>query len=215
MHTKKNPVVILAAAALILIGAALLLFRLTPVGNLIPQSTPVPFTPPPFSEGAAFETLPMSDFVVTDDAGQTSLFDLLGKPVLVHFWNGDSDAVLEELQALERAYQDFGEDIQFLVIHTRGAQDEDAAKALFLRQAFTLPLYFDADGSAREACGAPQAPATYFIDAEGFVAAASETAIDEDALQFGLSLLATRAPLSSDASAGPDATTAPEAQPPA
>ena len=60
MHTKKNPVVILAAAALILIGAALLLFRLTPVGNLIPQSTPVPFTPPPFSEGAAFETLPMS-----------------------------------------------------------------------------------------------------------------------------------------------------------
>lgn len=215
MYTKKNPAVVLAATALIMIGAALLLFRLTPIGGMVPLRTPIPPTPAPFSAGAAFETIPVRDFVVTGDAGQTSLFHLLGKPVLVHFWNGDSDAVLEELQALERAYQGFGEDIQFLVIHTRGAQDENAAKALFLRQALTLPLYFDADGSAREACGAPQAPATYFIDADGFLAVASETALDEEALQFGLSLLATRAPLSQETSAGPDATTAPEAQPPA
>ena len=215
MHRKKNPAVILAALALILIGAVLLLLRLTPVGDAVPRNTPAPYTPVPYSEGAAFETQAMRDFVVMGDAGQTSLFELLGKPVLVHFWNGDSEAVVEELQALERAYQHFGEDVQFLVVHTRGSLSEDAARALFLRQAFTLPLYFDADGSARKACGAPQAPATYFIDADGFLAAASETGIDEDALQFGLSLLSTREPLPPASSADPDATAAPEALPPA
>ena len=91
----------------------------------------------------------------------------------------------------------------------RAAQTAQEARALFAREQLRLPLSFDEDGSALALCGAAQAPATYFIDEEGFIAARSEGGIGEDALLFGLSLLsagAARTP-------GADATAAPQAQP--
>ena len=197
MEQKRNITIILAALALVLVGCLLLIAELTgwrPEAGQSQQQA-AGETPIPYAEGAAFDVYK-----------RQSLYDHLGTPILVHFWNGDGDAVVEELHALDRAFANYGEDVQFLIIHTAGEQSQNEAKSLFSREELKLPLFFDADGSALDACGAMQPPVTYFIDAEGFVAAASTGSIDEDTLSFGLSLL--NGPGQDEAAPAPSAATA-------
>lgn len=209
MEQKRNITIILAALALVLVGCLLLIAELTgwrPEAGQSQQQA-AGETPIPYAEGAAFDVASAPDFAFAgSDGAFASLYDHLGTPILVHFWNGGGDAVVEELHALDRAFANYGEDVQFLIIHTAGEQSQNEAKSLFSREELKLPLFFDADGSALDACGAMQPPVTYFIDAEGFVAAASTGSIDEDTLSFGLSLL--NGPGQDEASPAPSAATA-------
>lgn len=212
MQKTRSPVIIAAALMLVLVGGYFLCDALTarqPAVDGAAQTEAV--TPIPYAEGAGFTVDALPDFAYTGSNGAAArLYDHLGTPIVLHFWNGGDEAVLEELRALESAYGQYGEDVLFLTVHTRAAaQTAQEARALFAREQLRLPLSFDEDGSALALCGAAQAPATYFIDEEGFIAARSEGGIGEDALLFGLSLLsagAARTP-------GADATAAPQAQP--
>ena len=209
MSIKRYSVALLAALAALLIGGHILLTAARSAREaalLADIGTPVPY-----AEGASFAVDAARDcaFVGEDDE-RISLFDYLGTPVLLHFWNGEGEAELAELQALERAYREYGEQIVFLPIHTQGAQTRSEAEAFFRRESLALPLFFDEDGSAIEAYGKPQAPVTYFIDAEGFIAASSTGSIDEDTLLFGLSLLSDlTTPAPSPSASDPAATAAP------
>lgn len=209
MSIKRYSVALLAALAALLIGGHILVTAARSAREaalLADIGTPVPY-----AEGASFAVDAARDcaFVGEDDES-ISLFDYLGTPVLLHFWNGEGEAELAELQALERAYREYGEQIVFLPIHTQGAQTRSEAEAFFRRESLALPLFFDEDGSAIEAYGKPQAPVTYFIDAEGFIAAASTGSIDEDTLLFGLSLLSDlTTPAPSPSASAPAATAAP------
>lgn len=209
MSIKRYSFALLAALAALLIGGHILLTAARSAREaalLADIGTPVPY-----AEGASFAVDAAHDcaFVGEDDE-RISLFDYLGTPVLLHFWNGEGEAELAELQALERAYQEYGEQIIFLPVHTQGAQSRSEAEAFFRRESLALPLFFDEDGSAIEAYGKPQAPVTYFIDAEGFIAASSTGSIDEDTLLFGLSLLSDlTTPAPSPSASDPAATAAP------
>lgn len=211
MDKKRNPIVIIAALILVLVGGYFLYAEVAGLSEGERVLLLDPMTPIPYADGAGFEVDAAHDFSFmshTDE--EVSLFDYIGRPMLLHFWNGESDAVLAELQALDRAYREYGEEIVFLPVHTMGAQTRGEAEALFGRQSLALPMFFDEDGSAMRACGASQAPVTYFIDADGFIAAASTGSIDEETLLFGLSLLSDLTPATPEASPAPDAKAAPE-----
>lgn len=209
MSIKRYSFALLAALAALLIGGHILLTAARSAREaalLADIGTPVPY-----AEGASFAVDAAHDCAfVAEEGERITLFDYLGTPVLLHFWNGEGEAELAELQALERAYREYGEQIVFLPIHTQGAQSRSEAEAFFRRESLALPLFFDEDGSAIEAYGKPQAPVTYFIDAEGFIAAASTGSIDEDTLLFGLSLLSDlTTPAPSPSASAPAATAAP------
>ena len=95
------------------------------------------------------------------------------------------------MPALQRAYEAYGEDIVFLVINmTDGNRETRATADAYVReQGFTFPVLYDLDGSAAAVYGAGEAPATIFIDADGFIVTRSAGTIDEETLLFGLKLL--------------------------
>lgn len=205
MKQKRNLVVIIAALILVLTGGYFLYAEISGLPDnerLLRADNP---TSIPYAEGAAFDTDAIHDFTVSGSAGDLQLFDHLGEPILLHFWRGESDEVLQELKALDDAYRKYGEDLQFVIVHAMGAQTRSEAEAIFKREELTLPLYFDEDGSAMRANGATQAPATYFVDADGFIAASSAGSITEETLRFGIALLMAPAPLSSGATSTPAA----------
>lgn len=119
MEQKRNITIILAALALVLVGCLLLIAELTgwrPEAGQSQQQA-AGETPIPYAEGAAFDVASAPDFAFAgSDGAFASLYDHLGTPILVHFWNGDGDAVVEELHALDRAFANYGEDVQFLII---------------------------------------------------------------------------------------------------
>lgn len=209
MNIKRYSFALLAALAALLIGGHILVMAVRSAREaalLAGIGTPVPY-----AEGASFAVDAAHDCAfVAEEGERITLFDYLGTPVLLHFWNGEGEAELAELQALERAYQEYGEQIIFLPVHTQGTQSRSEAEAFYRRESLALPLFFDEDGSAIEAYGKPQAPVTYFIDAEGFIAASSTGSIDEDTLLFGLSLLSDlTTPAPSPSASDPAATAAP------
>lgn len=191
MKDRRNAAVIISAVMLILVGGYFLYAELCGLPEEARILSLGKSTPIPYAEGADFSVDAAGDFTFTDQHGQQlNLFSHIGSPILLHFWNGDSESVVAELQALERAYRLYGDSVVFLSVHTKGTQSQDDARALFAREVPDMPIYFDEDGSALAICGSPLPPVTFFIDADGFIAAAADGSIDEDTLLFGLSLLA-------------------------
>lgn len=142
-------------------------------------------TVPPTTTAAYTET-PASDFSVTDAEGnRTCLFDHLGTPVLVQFWPDPTALSERELDIIQHAFDEHGEEIVFLLVCPVPPSPND----LFSERGLLPLLHFDADGSAAAVYGVGDMPATLFIDADGFIATQASGSITEDALLFGLDLL--------------------------
>jgi len=142
-------------------------------------------TVPPVATATYTET-PAQNIQLTDNKGDSiTLFDYLGSPVLLQFWpdlNALSDS---ELDAMQHAYMQKGDDIVFLLVCPAPPSSDDA----FSKRGLLPLLCFDADGAAAKTYEAEHAPATIFIDADGFIVTQANETISQDALFFGLDLL--------------------------
>ena len=129
MNIKRYSFALLAALAALLIGGHILVMAVRSAREaslLAGIGTPVPY-----AEGASFAVDAAHDCAfVAEEGERITLFDYLGTPVLLHFWNGEGEEELAELQALERAYQKYGEQIIFLPVHTQGTQSRSEADAI-------------------------------------------------------------------------------------
>ncbi len=132
------------------------------------------------------------DFSVLDQDGNTvRLSDYLGQPVIVNFWASWCPPCKSEMPEFEEAFGNYKDEIRFMMINlTDGSRETAQTAADYIsEQGYSFPVYYDTDGSAAIAYRAFSIPMTYFIDAEGKLAAYAAGALDAQGLQQGIDIL--------------------------
>lgn len=132
------------------------------------------------------------DFTVYDLEGNAhSLSDFRGQPVIVNFWASWCGPCKSEMPDFEEKFQEYGDEIQFLIVNlTDGSQETvETAQGYVDAQGYTFPVYFDTDYSAAIAYSVNAVPATYFIDENGNLVAYGKGAMSADVLQRGIDML--------------------------
>ena len=189
---RLSPLLIALALA-VLLGAALLLYprlaALTQRDALVQASDSSQA-----SDDSSQEQTPQAapDFTVTDQEGnQVSLSDFLGKPVVLNFWASWCGPCKQEMPHFEEAYQEYGQEIHFLMVNLTDGIDEteESAQAFIQENSYSFPIYFDSSYSAAIAYGVSGVPVTYFIDAQGGLIAWANGMLSLETLEQGIGMI--------------------------
>ena len=112
------------------------------------------------------------DFKVLDMDGQeVQLSDLFGQRILINFWATWCPPCRAELPYFEEAYQEYGDDIVFLMVDlTDGSQETvEGVKDFCAENGYSFPVYYDTEFSAVYAYSIDAIPQTYAIGSDGNV----------------------------------------------
>ena len=132
------------------------------------------------------------DFSMFDiDGNEIKLSDFRGKPVILNFWASWCGPCKMEMPDLEKAYQEYGDRIQFMLVDlTDGSQETvEKASAFIKEQGYTFPVFYDTAMEGAYTYGVSGIPVTYFINAEGVFVAYYQGAMTADILQQGMDML--------------------------
>lgn len=111
------------------------------------------------------------DFRLPDLSGRpTRLAEFRGKPVVLTFFASWCHPCEEELPALEKIQQEYGDRLQVLAVSYRDIDDDTRAFVDKLGVTYPTLLTDTADTSVARAYGVHGIPVTFFIDADGRVA---------------------------------------------
>lgn len=190
MDKKKNLLIIVAALVLLIVGASVLYKQLG--ANLAPEQLAAAETTPPEETGTQPSAVPAPDVTVYDREGNpVKLSDYFGKPIVMNFWASWCGPCKSEMPDFEDAYQEYGEQIHFLMVNlTDGSQETvESASGYISGQGYTFPVYYDTDMEAAMTYGVYAVPQTYFIDGDGNIVTYAQGALPASSLQQGVDLL--------------------------
>lgn len=140
--------------------------------------------------GEETETVKMPDFTVWDENGQeTTLLEILdGKPAVLNFWTSKCPPCKEEMPHFQKAYEEFGEEVQFIMLDGVGCmgETEESGKEYVEEEGFTFPVYYDLEMDAVMSYGIQAFPTTFFIDKEGNLADGRQGMLTEELLRQGI-----------------------------
>ena len=175
--------ILVLAFAVVILGASRL------YDNLSGQMEIGLATAPAETEAQASEA---PDFTVYDvDGNAHKLSDFRGQPVILNFWASWCGPCKMEMPDLEKAYQEYGDQIRFMLVDlTDGSQETvEKASSFIESQGYTFPVYYDTAMEGAYAYGVSGIPVTYFINAEGTFEAYYQGAMTAEVLQQGIDLL--------------------------
>ena len=132
------------------------------------------------------------DFTMTNAEGKVlSLEDFKGKPVLLNFWASWCGPCASEMPDIQKAYEKYGDQIEFVIVNMTGmsGETEQSASAFIQENGYTFPVYFDQNNSAATAFAVYSIPQTYLIDPQGSIIGAAMGAMDEATIEEGIGLL--------------------------
>ena len=138
------------------------------------------------------EPTQVPDFTVYDiDGNKAKLSDFFGKPIILNFWASWCGPCQSEMPDFDKAYQELGDEIAFLMVNmTDGSRETvETASGFIQNQGYSFPVFYDTDQDAATTYGAYSLPTTYFIDEEGYGIARATGAIDEETLQKGIDMI--------------------------
>lgn len=144
------------------------------------------------TENAEETELLAPDFTVYDyDGNAYKLSDFTGKPVILNFWASWCPPCKSEMPDFEKAYNEYGEEIVFMMINLTDGEREtvDKGQEHINNEGYTFPVYFDTEFSANYNYSTGSIPSTFFINAEGEVAAYAVGAIDYDTILVGMEMM--------------------------
>ena len=187
---KNRGVLALAAflTGILVLGVVVYPKLVDSYGGDLQNSLEVVDTPAASVEVAPEEAEPVlaPDFTVYDAEGnEVRLSDFAGKPVVLNFWASWCGPCKSELPAFENVWQEFGGDIEFLMVNLTDGVSEtvDGVSKFVSKNGFTFPVYFDTAQNAAYTYGVTSIPATALISAEGEIVAAQVGAVSEDSLR--------------------------------
>lgn len=132
------------------------------------------------------------DFTMEDAAGEeVTLFDYVGKPIVLNFWASWCGPCKAEIPDFQAAYEKYDGEIEFLMVNlTDGVQETRKSAMDFIEeQGYTLPFYFDTGMQGAYTYSVYSLPMTFFINAEGQVTAYAQGMIDAETLETGISMI--------------------------
>ncbi len=132
------------------------------------------------------------DFEMTTPDGNTvSLSELKGKPIVLNFWASTCGPCKMEMPEFQKAYEQYGEQLQFVMVNVPDFNGETRERALQLieQSGYTFPVYFDDTMQGQVQYGITSIPQTYFINADGTVEAYASGAIDASTIDRGIAML--------------------------
>ncbi len=195
MQNKTRLLAFVLGFAVLVGGAGLLYNRLASGADLDHLGTGQKATTPEQGEqsGQSKEEVPkVPDFTVVDgDGNHVSLSDFIGKPIVLNFWASWCGPCKSEMPDFEQAYQEYGEEIHFLMINcTDGSRETvDSARGYIEKQGYTFPVYYDTQLDASMNYGASSLPMTFFIDREGYGVTYAIGALSRELLEKGIGMV--------------------------
>ena len=122
-------------------------------GNLTPDNTGESGGTPSteYSDAESTSNVPTTvekapDFTVVDENGNdVKRSDLVGKPMVVLFWQSKYTYSRQELAALQECYAEYADDVVFMAVCIVDGKNEtmESAKAFLEDNQFDFPIYFD------------------------------------------------------------------------
>ncbi len=110
------------------------------------------------------------DFVVYDiDGNPVNLSDFEGKPVVINYWASWCPPCIAEFPDFELAYQEYGEEVVFLMVNSTDGSREtvDSATEFIDENGYTMPIVFDSDLNFALTYQFRALPTTTFINGNG------------------------------------------------
>ena len=132
------------------------------------------------------------EMVVYDiDGNAHKLSDFEGKPVILNFWATWCGYCKFEMPDFEEKYQEYGDEIHFLMVNATDDFGETVEKAsgYIAEQGFTFPVYYDTDQIAGQYFNLSSFPVTYLLDAEGEIVSWKQGMLTAEILQTGIDML--------------------------
>ena len=192
MKNKQNLLIVILTLVIVLGLAGLAYQRLG--GSMAPDqlaTQPQQTQDPSDPDQETQPKVQVPDFTVYDREGnEVSLSSLFGKPIVLNFWASWCGPCKMEMPDFDRAYQEIGEDVHFVMVNaTVERETKESAEKFLTENGYSFPVYFDLDGTALQTYGIFSFPTTYFIDAEGYGVAMAKGAISAEMLQQGLDMI--------------------------
>lgn len=180
MAAKK--LIITLTALIAVIGGALFLY-----GSLDGKEQPRQLA----AAQASGQKAMAPDFTVYDGSGQAvTLSGFRGKPVVLNFWASWCGPCRMEMPEFDQEAKQQQGKVQFVMVNmTSEGETAEKASAFVREKGYSLPVFYDTKADAAAAYGVRALPTTYFIRADGSIAARAEGAIDRSLLQRGIGMI--------------------------
>lgn len=129
-----------------------------------------------------------SGFIFYDENENSfNMSNFEGSPIAMVFWSSDTENSFEVVEMIESIYDDYKDDITFLIINT-----EEKTKNItetIANCGYSFQIYYDKDNLASEYYEYEKLPTLIFLESSGDISNKIEGEITEDSLTANLDII--------------------------
>lgn len=135
------------------------------------------------------------DFELNTLSGErVRLYENNGKPTLVNFWASWCPPCKVEMPHLQAAYEEYGDEINFLMVDLAFNDDLDAMTKYIEENGYTFPIPLDETGDVATEYQAIAIPTTFIVDEEGIIVHHVQGAMTEQQIKSFMKEMTKEAP---------------------